>query len=273
MRQLAVQGGARKKPLSHRTLTYGLGALRQAFRYGKRQGWLTATDATDDAKAPGTTTTTTTATAVVKRWSVDHLNAFKSILATYSDGEALASEPWLVVGATLTLSGLRRSEVLGLDWEAVDMATGTVEIQASRVKTGRGSETVLGAPKTTNSHRVVQVEQIHPGFKKALAKLWLAQGRPESGLVVVDALGPVHPDRYSRRFAGMCDEAGVPRLARIHNVRHSLAIALQDRGVPDQQAASLLGHDVDTFRRFYLVTDDEGAAAAAKAAGAIFAVS
>lgn len=57
----------------------------------------------------------------------------------------------------------------------------------------------------------------------------------------------------------------------VHNVRHSLATALQAAGVPDHQAAALLGHDVQTYGRFYCVTDDDGAAAAAKVGGQVFA--
>jgi integrase len=65
---------------------------------------------------------------------------------------------------------------------------------------------------------------------------------------------------------------GVPVLARIHNIRHSIATALKEAGVPENQAAALLGHDVDTYRRFYLVTDDEAAADGAEAAGKAFAI-
>lgn len=81
----------------------------------------------------------------------------------------------------------------------------------------------------------------------------------------------MQPDAYSRRFNRLTGAAGVPALASIHNVRHTLATSLQTAGVPDHEAAALLGHDVDTYRRFYLVTDDDGAAAAAKRAGALFA--
>lgn len=38
------------------------------------------------------------------------------------------------------------------------------------------------------------------------------------------------------------------------------------------EAAALLGHDVQTYRRFYLVADDAGAASAAGVAGQVFAV-
>lgn len=80
------------------------------------------------------------------------------------------------------------------------------------------------------------------------------------------------PDTYSARWRALCGNSGVPVLARVHNVRHSIATTLAEAGVPENQAAALLGHDVDTYRRFYLVTDDDAAADAAEAAGRAFAV-
>ena len=43
----------------------------------------------------------------------------------------------------------------------------------------------------------------------------------------------------------------------------------KEGGVPDHEAAAMLGHDTATYARFYLVTDDAGAAAAV--AGTLFA--
>lgn len=63
----------------------------------------------------------------------------------------------------------------------------------------------------------------------------------------------------------------MPALARVHNVRHSIAVALKEGGVSENKAASLLGHDLDTYRRFYLVTDDNAAAEGAAEAGRLFA--
>lgn len=174
----------------------------------------------------------------------------------------------------LTLCGLRRSEVLGLSWANVDLAAGVVTVAASRVKTGRGTATQLGEVKSANGLRVVDAEAIHPGTTAALRALWLAQGRPASGLVIRDAAGePVAPDTYSARFRALCKASGLPVLRSIHNVRHTIATALKAAGVPDHEAAALLGHDVATFQRFYLVTDRDGAAAAAAAAGKLFAAS
>ena len=61
----------------------------------------------------------------------------------------------------------------------------------------------------------------------------------------------------------------LPRLLGTGAARHSIATALREAGTPENHAANLLGHDVATYRRFYLVTDD-GAASAAEVAGRVF---
>lgn len=271
LRALATDGGRGGRALSHRTLTYALGALRQAFAYGQRQGWLTVNVA-QLARAPRKHEQDGGARRA-QRWAVGQLVTFRShVDVGYSDGAAHAAEPWIVAGMRLTLCGMRRSEVLAVDWQAVDLDAGTVEVRASRTKTGTGTATAIGPVKVANSRRVVEVEQIHPGTVRALRALWLAQGRPAEGLVVRDSVGqPVHPDTYSRRFKTLCTEAEVAYPGSVHNVRHTLATALSEGGLSDVAGAALLGHDVATFRRFYLVTDTDAAAEAARAAGRLFA--
>lgn len=268
---LAREGGKWKRGLSHRSIVYALGTLRQVFAYGVRQRWITANPAAD-VKPPRAEHRPTTEARPL-RWSPIELAKVRAEADAHGTGEAFAVEPWLRVAVRLTLCGLRRSEVLGMDWSSVDMSTGVVRVEQGRVKTGRGTATTVGGVKAANSLRTVDAETIHPGTRAALRDLWLAQGKPTDGLVIVDAIGrPVDPSAYSRRFVALCESAGVAPLARMHNVRHSLATALDAAGVPEHQAAALLGHDVQTYRRFYLVTDNDGAAAAAKAAGQLFAV-
>lgn len=269
---LASIGGAKGKALSHRSITYALLTLRNAYKYGIREGWLTTNPAAL-AQVPvkpdyGSSTRAKVASGAVLRWTPAQLAAFRA----HVDAQPM-TEPWIRVGMRLILTGMRRSEVLGVDWAEVDRATGAVGVTASRVRIGPGNQTSIGKPKVQNSERTVQAELIHAGTATALRELWLAQGCPDGGLVIADAAGePVHPDTFSRRFKMLCSSAGVPRLASIHNIRHSLATALSEAGVPDHEAAALLGHDVQTYRRFYLVTDDNGAASAAAVAGRLFAV-
>ena len=270
LRTLAREGGKWGRPLSHRSIVYALGSLRQAFNYAVREGWLKSNPA---ALAKPPRAQHGSSTDHVLRWTPAQLAQFRQHADTYGGGERFAAEPWVKAGMRLTLSGLRRSEVLGMSWERVDLDVGSVEVAASRVKTGRGRATAIGPVKAANSLRVVAVEAIHSGTTAALRALWMAQGRPSSGLVIRDAAGqPVDPDLYSARFRTLCRGAGVPVLRAVHNVRHTLATALEEAGVPEHHAASLLGHDVLTYRRFYLVTDATGAASAAEAAGRLFAI-
>lgn len=164
----------------------------------------------------------------------------------------------------LTLCGLRRSEVLGLDWSAVNLTGGSVEVRQSRVKTGRAKTTATDDPKSSASRRTVAVETIHPGTFAALRALWLVQGRPASGLVVMDAAGQsVHPDSYGDRFRSLCGEAGVPA------IRHTIATALHDAGEPPAAVAKMLGHEVTTHLASYVKATDDSSQRAASRFGAI----
>lgn len=266
---LASVGGKWGRPLSHRSIVYALATLRQVFAYAVRRGWIKRNPAATvrppkrkvgDRKA-------------VRVWTTTELARFRQHVDAYADGDRFAAEPWLRAGMRLTLCGLRRSEVLGLDWQHVNLDAATVRVAEGRVKTGRGTATAQDDAKSVDSHRVVPVDSIHPGTAAALRALWLAQGRPALGLVIRDAAGEaVGPDHYSRRFRGLSDAAGVPDLGSIHNVRHTVAVALHDAGMEPRKAASLLGHKVTTHLAFYVPNSDAGAAEAAEAAGRVFAV-
>lgn len=265
--KLATVGGKKKRPLSHRSRSYSLMTLRQVFDYSTREGWTLANPA-KLVKVAGKPKKVRERS----RWTVAELQQFRAYVDdTYADAQRLAAEPWAPVAMRLALSGLRRSEVMGLAWEGVNLEDGTVTITASRTASGPGRQTVIGPPKTANSERTVAVEALHPGTKKLLKALHLQQGQPTNGLVVLDAAGePVHPDTLSWRFKSLCKETGVPFPGAIHQTRHTLATALEEAGVPANQGAALLGHDVATYLRFYVLADDDAAAQAAKVGGSIF---
>ena len=264
---LSKEGGTKGRPLAHRSLVYALGTLRQVFTYAVEQKYLTDNPAqrvkppakkASDRKRPGV-------------WSVADMMAFRDYIDGYCTGTAFETEPWVRAGMRLTLCGLRRSEVLGLEWSEVDLKEGSVRITKGRVKTGRSNATVLDVAKSDDSHRTVMAETIHPGTTAALRELFVAQGQPTEGLVIIDMEGkPVHPDAYSRRFQALRLASGVKPLGSIHNIRHTIASTLHDRGIEPRKAASLLGHKVTTHLAFYVPTSDEGAAEAARAAGDAF---
>jgi integrase len=108
------------------------------------------------------------------------------------------------------MCGLRRSEVLGLTWDCVDLDRGEIGVQAGRALLD-GRRNATGDPKSAASRRTVPVEEIQAGTVAPLCslrarqaaddRLVLGAGYPETGLVLVDALGtPVRPEAYSDRF-------------------------------------------------------------------------
>lgn len=265
LRHHITHGGLRGKPAKQRTINYALGTLRQVYDHAMREEWVTRNPA---ALAKSPRATKHDDEGQVTRWAPAELLEFRAYADGWTNDD---TEPWIPVAMRLSLCGPRRSEVLGLDWKWVDLDRGTFLVRQSRVKTGRGNETVIGPPKSDASRRAVHMDAIHSGTSGMLRALWLRQGRPDSGLVILDNAGePVTPDAYSARWRRLCNASGVPLLSSIHRIRHSIATALMDAGVPEHQAAALLGHDAETFRRHYVQTDDDAAAAGAVALGKVF---
>ncbi|MEP9391192.1 site-specific integrase [Gordonia sp. VNK1] len=156
----------------------------------------------------------------------------------------------------LSLYGLRRSEVLGLRWDAVDFYAGTVAVVAGRVVVA-GQGTVTGDPKSRRSRRVLpmppEVITALRAFKakQAAERLIIGPGWPDTGLVGVNADGsPIRPETYSAEFSRQAKEAGVPAI-RLHDARHTAASLMLDRGNPPLVVAKWLGHDPALTMRVY----------------------
>ena len=242
--------------LSQRTIVYTLGALRQVLDFGVSDGALSSNVA-KDVRAPRRKKGDR---RLIKPWEPEDVEKFRRLADTEPAHYAVAFR--------LTLCGLRRSEVLGLAWEDVDLEQGTIRVRAGRVAIGDGRLERDDA-KSEASERTVPVETIEAGTVALLRQLKRKQaedrlavgpayGHASSGtsssnaapegpsLVVVDELGlPVHPDAYTARFRAVSKRADVPTVG-MHSVRHSLALRMHRLGVAPADAASLLGHTVST---------------------------
>ena len=259
--------------LSQRTIVYTLGALRQVLQFGVSDGALSQNVA-KDVRAPRRKKGDR---RVIRPWEPEELAKFR----TAADAERL----YYAVAFRLTLCGLRRSEVLGLAWEDVDLDAGTIKVKASRVAVGDGRVERDDA-KSEASERTVPVEEIERGTVALLRALrqqqredrlaagpayghttTAATSAPQVSLVVVDELGlPVHPDAYTARFRAVGRRAALPAVG-MHSVRHALALRMHRLGVAPADAASLLGHTVGTHLNFYVPKTTRGAASAASALG------
>ena len=209
MEALETKGGKRGKPLSHRTQVYALGALRQVLAYGVSVGVLSTNPAVDvkpRRKRKGDR-------KPVAVWEPADLRRFVAQADTDTD-------EWVRAAFRLTACGLRRSEVLGLAWDAVDLDVGSIRVVASRVKTGSGYATERDDTKSAASTRTVMVETIWPGTVSALRALRARQAADrlaageiwsDTGLVVVDPIGRgIHPEVYSLRWRGLVKRPACP---------------------------------------------------------------
>lgn len=258
---LASTAGRSGHGVSHRTIVFTLGAVRQVLAFGVAEGLL-PTNVASGVRAPRKSRADVRAVTV---WEPSDLLTFR----TKADAHDWAA------GWRLTLSGLRRSEVLGLRWSAVDLDKGMVTVEAGRVALD-GKRTTTDDPKSAASWRTVPVESMHAGTvallrtlkaRQAADRLAAGSAYEDSGYVLVDALGkPVRPEAFSDRFAVLCTEAAVPT-TRLHDVRHTVATLLHRQGVAPADAAGLLGHTVAVHLSTYVTSTERGAQAAATALG------
>jgi integrase len=258
-------GGKSGRPLSQRSVSYMIITLRQVLDFALDAGLVPANVAAR-VQAPRRTAADHKPRTV---WTPGELITFR---------EVADRDPWAGVWR-LVLSGLRRSEVLGLAWDHVDLDAGTVTITAGRVLLARG-ETSTDEPKSSASRRTVPVEAMHPGSVALLRALRASQAADRlaagtawhgSDLVVIDGIGrPAHPDAVTDGWRRLCREAGVTETGT-HAIRHALATSLHGVGVAPADASTLLGHEVGTHLAHYVVSSQAGAVRAADSLGRLLA--
>jgi integrase len=172
----------------------------------------------------------------------------------------------------LTLSGLRRSEVMGLRWTDVDLKARTLTIRRGRVLVD-GKRTVEDRPKTERGARTLPLPT---DLGQALAQLKNAQAEafgPEhvrAGHLAVDITGrPMRPERWSDLWREHCLAAGIPEVT-LHAARHSSVTAMRDAGVPGHIVAAWHGHDEYIMRKVYSHAQADRLAAAGQALEQLF---
>jgi integrase len=162
-------------------------------------------------------------------------------------------------------TGARRSEVLGLAWEDVDLRSGIVRIRRGVQRmTGRGAaDTIAFTPlKTKRARRVIQLpafalERIRSHRREQLERRTLLgaawrdplddQGAPVA-LVCERGDGSfIHPDSFTHAFKRFGREAGLHPSTRLHDVRHAVTTELGRQGVHGVVVSAVLGHASPAF--------------------------
>lgn len=153
--------------------------------------------------------------------------------------------------------GLRRSEVCGLRWEAIDFDAGTIHICRTAVM-NKGKVVYSDSTKTDSSNRVLpltsnmrtylqKVQLQHAENKKLSGDAYI-----DSGYVCVHPNGaPIRPDYVTPHFQRRLKEIGLP-VIRFHDLRHSAVYALRKGGCDAKDIHAWLGHsDITTTLNVY----------------------
>jgi len=144
-------------------------------------------------------------------------------------------------------TGLRRSELLALRWDQIDLERERVHIVAGLHRI-RGQGLVLLPTKTNRSRRPVSITQevvdmLHKiRGRQMVQHLEAGDAWNMAGFVFADVLGnPLDPDRISKVFAKLRNGAGIPDV-RLHDLRHTHASIMLKAGVHPKVVSERLGH-------------------------------
>ena len=144
---------------------------------------------------------------------------------------------------------MRRSELLGLRWDDIDLKKARVSVNRGLVAVAHELREPRG--KTPNSRRSIDLDSTTVRVLQAWRN-WQRAEREVAGVksedwVFTNSEGkPVHPHSISQTFERIAARAGVPRI-RLHDVRHTHGTLLIKAGVPVKVVSERLGHGNPAF--------------------------
>lgn len=178
--------------------------------------------------------------------------------------ESIATHPMGPLVTVAATTGLRQGELLGMTWDALDLAAGHLSVRRARARSADGGWE-LAEPKTARSRRTIHLparalDALRVQQERQAAAIAAAGSRwqDRDNLVFTDADLPRRPSdgpatgqalpgwSVTKTFHAMTGAAGLPSIP-FHGLRHSAATALLAAGVPLRVVADVLGHSTITI--------------------------
>ncbi|WP_079480601.1 tyrosine-type recombinase/integrase [Halobacillus salinus] len=178
---------------------------------------------------------------------------------------------WRVFLSLALACGMRRGELLGLEWDHINFEEGTLEV-VQVIGRGEKGRPVLKEPKSNTSKRVISLpksvlielnEHRLRWVKEKLkaGELWEEKDRE---FIFCNEFGkhfyPTTPTTWWRRFTKKADV----RFIRLHDLRHTSATTLINQGIHAKIISERLGHSdiritMDTYGHALRSADQEAA--------------
>lgn len=157
--------------------------------------------------------------------------------------------------ATALYAGLRRGELMALDWSSVDLASGVIHVERSW-----DDKEGFIAPKSAKGRRKVPIAA---GLRGFLLQHKLRQGRAEGLAFGRTTTRPFAPYVPQKRADKAWEAAGLTRLT-LHDGRHTFASLMIAAGVNAKALSTFMGHanitvTLDRYGHLFPGSEEEAA--------------
>lgn len=153
---------------------------------------------------------------------------------------------------TALMTGMRKSELLGLEWADVDLDKGIVEVKKRLVQVTEAERGVLHeeATKTSSSRRKIKISNKlcsllneHQKHQKEMRLKLGSEYDDSKQFVFARPDGKhYHPRYFNRNFNRYLDKAELSQEYNIHTLRHTFATLNLENKINPKIVQSMLGH-------------------------------
>lgn len=173
----------------------------------------------------------------MQTWNEDELNAFL---------EAAKDGPYYELFYLVLFTGMRRSEILALRWQDIDLLYGQVSVSRAIHHLKDGSY-IFTQPKSAKSRRtialppsaVLLLKRYYDNLKMDYAML--GESLNDDTLVFSTLGQPLRPNTITRAWTSLAVRAGIKRI-RFHDARHTHASLMLKQGIHPKIVQERLGH-------------------------------